>query len=301
MVLLLNIFPRCEAVTIDPNCKDLKQIGKQVYTILQAYLAGNNVEDDSDLNLNMNNSVIVRQAVLSSFPQVITRTPDGLHDLCVHLRDFLPSYAVGDDQSHDPDHENLTGSVASQRYLASYTIGRRHVTDPKIAANNEESLLTALDINENPSSHRLRSFTDLEPQPILPRRLNQMLDRWTVDHDPDTVDWALATQQILSQGLDSEPEGSGSAQKKKAKRKRHFETSARSALTNEARFKDLGVGGSQPLPFREPGGPLPGSSSQVTATQDSETPMVLSQPERGLHGQRPMEKQKKKRKRKEGF
>ena len=297
------MFPRSSEV-IDPQitAEGFDQAGNLIDSILQKYITNQRSgHDDAESVIETDRGVAVRRAVFSNPDQDLTGETNGLQETFSRLQAFSPQHELLSSRAEQRSDE-LFRDVATQNYLAGYTIGR---------SNKNEAVPPAEDIN---ISH-LRSFTSISHQPALPAKLTDMLERWIPGQPTESIDWTTATQRILSTDTASEGEATLSASERKKqqkimeKRKRRMEEmlpQSASMPTDEARrFEDLGVGGSQPLPFRSMTGGTGvgiGSSSQVSAsgTQASDMPMVQSQPVRGPHGQREALPKKKPR-RKQGF
>ncbi|KAL9129087.1 MAG: hypothetical protein Q9217_002359 [Psora testacea] len=147
-----------------------------------------------------------------------------------------------------------------------------------------QSSVSSLPITEDPASLRLRTQASMAPQPVLPSKLTDLLEHWTIGADPATYDWA-ATQKVLTMNTEDHVQNHVS-ESFKAKRRKHMqERIERWSSTHSLR--DRAIGGSQPVPLR-PIGSEPSQLagySQVTATQGS-IPAVMSQPLEGTYGNR---------------
>ena len=161
---------------------------------------------------------------------------------------------------------------------------------------SEEELPAAEDVH----SEHLKLYTSMDPQPPLPSRSRQMLDTWSIGTDPASLDGGASTRQVLFGDTDTENQESEASQTRKAKRRKKDKRTA-PAFTDTMPFRQPGIGGSQPLPFRNFGSQPLNGSSQLSGTQGSDMALISTQPEPGRHGRRPAELSRKKKKRKEGF
>ena len=68
------------------------------------------------------------------------------------------------------------------------------------------SSVSSLASSEDPASKRLRAYASLTPQPVLPRKMSNLLAHWQVGVDPAKYDWEAAQQANITQdGNEDEP------------------------------------------------------------------------------------------------
>ena len=74
---------------------------------------------------------------------------------------------------------------------------------PSIRSRSSVSSLASL---EDPASQRLRAYGSLTPQPVLPRKMSNLLGHWQVGVDPAGYGWEAAQQVNITQdGNEDEP------------------------------------------------------------------------------------------------
>lgn len=80
------------------------------------------------------------------------------------------------------------------------------------------SSVSSLASSEDPASQRLRAYASLAPQPVLPRKMSNLLGHWQVGVDPAGYDWEAAQQANMTQ--DGNEDESRERQRQQAE-KRH--------------------------------------------------------------------------------
>lgn len=133
---------------------------------------------------------------------------------------------------------------------------------------------------EDPASERLRAFTSLAPQPVLPLSASNILRHWSVGSDPAMYDFE-ATERSIQKEPEYETlvdEATAKIQSRKEKRlKRQRERS----IASSSQPDPMRIRASQSLPLSEPGRDEDGQQLSSHATEGLTLP---SQTEKGASG-----------------
>ena len=167
-------------------------------------------------------------------------------------------------------------------------------TSPHSSAEEQLSAVESFAAGDQ-HSQRLRCLTAVSPQKALPPILLGILGHWDIGGDPESVDGAAATRGILVTDEEVETSKGNETKGKKRLRQTIEDWSADQPL------RDRAFGGSQPLPIRDFGTQMIQGSSQVAGTQETQVPVISTQPEPGLYGSRPEAKKGKKKQKVAGF
>jgi RNA polymerase I-specific transcription initiation factor RRN6 len=146
---------------------------------------------------------------------------------------------------------------------------------------------------EDPASERLRAYTTLRPQPVLPTSMSTMLMHWMPGTDPNTYSWT-ATNRVLE--VLTETEDDTGVEKARHQRRQDRLKRQRAAMlesTAAAEQSPTRLWGSQPPAVRV----AKLLSSQATV----EERIPMTQVERGPFGGREDERKRKAKRRAAGF
>ena len=122
-----------------------------------------------------------------------------------------------------PSSSQPVPTSASQRSIRPETPMHGSARPTPLQAETATSKTTKRNFSEDPSSINLRALVSLDPQPLLPPKLSNILSHWSVGEDPATYDWVAAQRATAlpdSEAMAAEQARQDKAAKKAKKRAR---------------------------------------------------------------------------------
>ena len=125
------------------------------------------------------------------------------------------------------------------------------------------SSVSSLASSEDPASQRLRAYANLTPQPVLPRKMSNLLGHWQIGVDPTEYDWEAAQQATVPE--DENGDESRERQRKKAEKRLKRQRESTVGPSSQPSPKRLGT--SQPQQGLDTQGSSQQTGNAVTMSQ----------------------------------